>query len=279
MIAGHRSFEGFYWGGYNDLSAFHTVVEGGFAPGAGTPSVTSVTRRNGNGEYLNTGNIGRKGGIVSLGYGLAFGQQLAVAVNTEDLGKILIVRADALFLGFTHLDGEVFEVVIRNVICNGRGGGVVERMGRDTAVILDSAHVYLVVGPVFIGLVYLRIFRLGYCRFPVEIGQADGSAIFDVCALVGIKGQPGLCPHGIVACVISVVVNGEGYEVCTGYVGRNVHRLGFSGDRIAFVNLLSVGVNSEHCAVCVVGVVESNLCGKGFGVHSADIKVKLGDLT
>ena len=98
-------------------------------------------------------------------------------------------------------------------------------------------------------------------------------------AFICVKRQSRLCPHGIVACVFSVVVNGEGYEVCTGYVGRNVHRFGFSGDRIAFVNLLSVGVNSEHCAVCVVGVVESNLCGKCLGVHSADIKVKLGNLT
>jgi len=96
---------------------------------------------------------------------------------------------------------------------------------------------------------------------------------------LGVKRQPGLCPNGIVSRIVAVVVDRKGQKVCAGYVGRNIHGLGFSGDRFAFVNLLSVGVNSENNAVCVGCVVKSRLCGEGLGVHAAYIKVKLGDLT
>ena len=72
-----------------------------------------------------------------------------------------------LFFGFAHLNGEIIKIVVREVICNGRWCCFVIGMGGDAVIVFDSAHVYLVVGPVFIRHIYLGAFGFGYCRLPL----------------------------------------------------------------------------------------------------------------
>jgi len=96
---------------YGNVSGADLGVEGGLAPCAGAPAISAVARRNNKAEGVNAGNVGRKGGVVSHGDRLAFGKQLAVAVNAKYFGHSLIVDADMLFFGFAYLNGKIVEII------------------------------------------------------------------------------------------------------------------------------------------------------------------------
>ena len=209
---------------------------------------------------------------------LAFAKQSAVAVDEEYLGHVLIVDAYVLFLGFAHRYGEAVVIVGRKIVGYGRGGGFVVGMSRNAVVILDSAHVYFIIGTVLIGLVDLGIFGLGNGRFPLKIGEARRHIVGAVRGAFPVERKAGICPNGIVARIVAVVINGQGEKACSRNVGRNVLCGSFSVHNVAFVYLLPVGKEAENHSAGVCGVVKADFCRKGPYIYSADVKIKLGDI-
>ena len=93
-----------------------------------------------------------------------------------------------------------------------------------------------------------------------------------------VERKAGICPNGIVARIVAVVINGQGKQICSRNVGRNVLCGSFSVHNIAFIHLLPVGIKAENHSAGVCGVVKADFCRKGPYIYSADVKIKLGDI-